>query len=77
MLSAKAGTEKSRLQHAIVLGDKGRGSHELLMGMGGGREPDGVANTQLRLKYKCRISDVKELEDHPTRIFHFAGEKWN
>lgn len=47
------------------------------MGMGGGGEPDCVANTQLHLKYKCRISDVKELKDHPIGIFHFASEKWH
>lgn len=50
MLSAKAGTGKSRINHVIVLGDKGRENYELLMGMGGGREPDCVANTQLHLK---------------------------
>lgn len=77
MLSAKAGTGESRINHVIVPGDKGWGNRELFMGMGGGREPDCIANTQLHLKYKCRISDVEELEDRPTRIFQFASGKWN
>lgn len=53
------------------------GKLRVVYGNGRRREPDCAANAQLHLKYKRRISDVKELKDHPTRIFHFAGEKWN